>query len=501
MQIGLRCTTSVLPDNTAPIPLEALIAFQAILVALLIPVAIMVFEQRKRDDLPSWLTIVLLKKCAKPGLILASTLISSISLFTYETVPCVSLIIFALSSCEFIHRMYSIYMWYKETISHPDLSNSPLIEKYIVSYLKNTARSKTDDMVYAWRETWHSRFASHTLTPKLLEVFLKVLKTSDSQNFDDLVRTIDTKILAGKIPIYTRSTLNKLCSIAIYTLSKHHPGFRTYSNVLRVLVRRSIKDERLDLVIGQLDKQLRDFGNSACKVDINMLVSVVLEEMLRSSIDKINRIQFTVWSIATLYNKDDPVSTAICEALLRKFKIMFNRGIFTLESAAGNCAIMQDTNRLLAIEAVLLNNFVDVEQLNIALSLDRAIIAAGSSEIDKVFRSWLSRPHPYIQHYNVIWTSVLETNNAAASTPEQLHNLFVIKENKLRAMTIEIVRKMAPAFVSSAAAIADHIKKHKENISSADLPNDALCKLMDLLLRLNNKERKNGKDNCDNTTV
>ena len=501
MEISLSFTTQASTGGAVSVPLETLIAFQAILVALLIPVAIMVFEQRKRDDLPGWLTVVLLKKCAKPGLILASTLISSISLFIYEAVPYISLTVFTLSSCEFIHRMHSIYMWYKETISHPDLGDSPLIEKYIISYLRDDTKSNADDIVYTWRETWCSQFARHALTPKLLDAFLEALKSSDSKRFDDLVRTIDTKILSGKIPIYAGSTISKLCSIAIYTLSKHQPGFHAYSNILQVLVRRSIKDEKLDLVIEQLDKQLRDFDSSARKVDINKLVSVIVEEMFCSSIDKINRIQFTAWSIATLCNKGGPISTSICESLLRKFKMLFNRDIFVLESTADDRAVMQNTNKLLAVETTLLNNSVDIEQLNMALSLDRAIITARSLEIDKTLDSWLSKPHPYIQHYDVIWTSILDANDTAASTPEQLHNLFVAKENKLRAMTIEVVRKMAPAFVSNAAIITEYIMKHKENISSTNLPNDALCKLIDLLSQLNNKEKKNKEDNCDDTTI
>lgn len=499
MQINL--TTQASAGSVTPVPLETLIAFQAILVALLIPVAIMVFEQRKHDDLPSWLTIVLLKKCAKPGTILTSTLISSISLLTYNVAPYTSLLVFAISSCVFVCRMRSIYSWYKESVSHPDFSNSQPIKKYLTSYLKDVMQSNSKDIVYTWRETWCSLFARHTLTPSLLDIFLETLKISNNENFNDLVRTIDAKILAGKIPIYDKSTMNKLCSIAIYSLSRRTRGVYTYSNILQMVVRRSIKDERLDFVVNQLDKQLRDTADSTHKTSITGLAPVIMREISCANMDKINRIEFTTWNIAYLYKKSDAVSMTICKAFLGQLKILFNQTTSSLEALhLDENAVVQYTDRLLAIESVMFNDSIDIEQLNIALSLEREIIIAGPSDIEKSVDNWLSKPHPYIQHHSVIWTGILEPNDMANITPEQLHNLFVDKENKVRTTTIEIVRIIAPTVASNAVAITGCVKKRKIKFSSANPANNTLCKLMDLLSRLDN-QRKNEEADHDDAAI
>lgn len=498
MQINLKLITLPFPEGETPIPLEALIAFQPILVALLIPVAIMVFEQRKRNDLPDWLTTVLLKKCAKPNIILASTLFSSIPLLTYNVAPYASLFVFTASSCVFLYRMHSIYSWYKESVSHPDLDSSQSIEKYITSYLRDVMQSNSKDVVYTWRETWRSLFARHTLTPSLLDIFLETLRNSSDENFDNLVRTIDAKILTGKIPIYDKSTMDKLCSIAIYSLSRRTRGVYAYSNILQMLVRRSIKDERFDFVVNQLDDQLRDTTDNAHRTNNSDLASVITREMSHSSIDKINRIEFTVWNIMYLHGKADTVSASICKAFLDQLKVLFNQTASQLEALSlDEHVAAQYTDRLLAIESVMFNDSIDIEQLNIALSLEREIIIAGPSDVERVVDSWLSKPHPYIQHHSVVWTGILNPNDVTDASPEQLHNLFVDKENKVHTATAEIVRAIAPIFASNTMAIEECTKKHKVKLSSANLSNDTLFKLMDLLSQLDNQGENKEADHDD----
>lgn len=517
MQINLSFVASVLTDDITPVPLEVLIALQAILVALLIPVAIMVFQEKhaKEERLPNWFTAALLSECAKPWLILVSIVVGSVSLFTYTMLPWISLIVYAVSCAVFIDRARSVYRWYKESISYSSPSNSKFIQNHIVAYIEKQRRNTTN-LVYIWRETWRSRFIAHSVTPKLLSVFQQTLATIDGSVFNDLVRTLDAQILTGEMPIYAHPILVSVCAVAVYSLSRKEGGIYTYSNILRALTRRSLEDDRCDLIINEINsqlssninannatpnavgdsKQIKDDGHPET---VKLAVSIIMDELFRTNISSINRIQFTPWKVSKLDNKTDVVSTTIENTVIREFKQWSAQEMAQIDNgdtSTDKCE--QYTSRLFAIEHMVFGGFVNTDYINVAISLENALTNASSSDMQTLLTDWASRDHPYLQHCNTTPIIAMDADDIHSPTINELHKRYITDLKRSATTTTEIIRKMAPILFAKSLEIESLINKRGKKIfNNTDLSNDTICTLKILLSNIKSMEGKPSNACCN----
>lgn len=493
MRINLDFATLVLMNGEKLIPLEALIAFPAILVALLMPVAIMIFQEKhgKNDRLPNWFTDALLSQCAKPKIMLASIICCSLSLFTYNWLPWPSLMVYVISCMVFTYRSTSIYRWYKESISYPSPDNGTFIQNHIIHYLERFRDNASNNSVYVWRETWQSRFAAHTITPRLLEIFLETLRNSREAKFDDLIRTLDGQILTGKIPIYDKSILPRICSIAIDTIQERGHKNYAYLNILLALMRRSVKDERCDLVLSEIDKQLRTTDNEITTQIIEQVLQTALNELFDSSIDNIHRTQFKKWRTLISNRSNNEIDSRIRKTIIQKFRLWAINKIYQLDyGSASKDKTDYIADKLQAVEQMIFGGTIDIEQLNIALSLEVALLNEQKKDIESVISNWISKNHPYIQHNNDAIIDIIDAN-PQNPTLQELHEQYIAKQEEFNNKTIDIVKSIAPGLSGVASEIYLAIKNNRTAISqNTSLPSDAPCKLHKLLNGLAKDEKE-----------
>lgn len=440
-------------------PIEALCAFQALLVSLLIPVAIMILEKspNRYDNMPKWYQHVLVSECAKPVSMALCVIFGAISLCTYDThLPYFtfsSILVFVIANCTFVYRVCSIYIWYSENLSGAPMSDKSAINKNILKYLNQYTEltpANRDSIVRVWEQTWGSRYAYSQLTPKILRLYTKALDNiSNKAILDELIHSIDGKIFTNMLPTLDPTLLPVVSQTAIIALSKRH-SFAS-ENILRALCHNSFVSERPEMVLDQIIRILRN-NYPKDKRLVDKAIRVFINELFRTKLSTLKRLYIPSLQATISRKDDDYFDNIVTLSILQHTKIELYSLIGNRSSTAGD--ISKSDEKIIVIENIIFEGSIDKELFNTALCIEREL-AQGRS-IDSVASHWSSCKYTFIKRDEYIYAPSI--SQKLISTDE-LHDEYIKRHNERRDYTLKMLHIIAPIFIKNTDIILESFKK------------------------------------------
>lgn len=201
---------------------EAIIAVQAAVTSLLIPIAIMVLQDHGSTK-PNWLFNVMLNECVKPLRLIFAAILPFVAIaLLWIAYPGWVIIFVLICNIYFMKNIAQTFQWF--SCRHQLIPKTQPFKCLVVSRYIDKLNSKSDEefptLIQLWRETWlkPNRKMLADIQPLLICKFFETIKSSNDEHIPPLAITLFAAINDDGINLLNYQSVSHTLDIAFYLI-------------------------------------------------------------------------------------------------------------------------------------------------------------------------------------------------------------------------------------------------------------------------------------------